>query len=198
MKAPCVVAVVLALLPVTARAQSVPQAPAQESLVRVATRRAVPENVITADPGALLFGQVSVQYERALTSFVSLVTGLRGQYGLATFGWIGSPGSQQSARYGGGADLGVRFYFQGFAPQGFYLGVEGAAMWMHVESQPSLWPPTSVQRSLAGGQVGVHLGHQWIVSRAFALALGAGLTLPIFDGVEGFALALRVGLGVAL
>lgn len=149
MKAPCVVAVVLALLPVTARAQSVPQAPAQESLVRVATRRAVPENVITADPGALLFGQVSVQYERALTSFVSLVTGLRGQYGLATFGWIGSPGSQQSARYGGGADLGVRFYLQGLAPQGFYLGVEGAAMWMHVEIQPSLLPPPPRCRGLS-------------------------------------------------
>lgn len=122
-----------------------------------------PKNRITVAPVPLLFGWMSVEYERAITPRLSLVVGPQLQPG---FTLLRSHGIHQGAR----VSLGGRYFLTGHAPFGVWTGLEVV--------------PTYEQTSIPGER------YLWRTTRAITGlgTFGASLRFGLFTGSAGLGL----------
>jgi hypothetical protein len=209
---------VLVLLPTAGRAQTQPPAPApapaqegplnidavpaeQRDQVWEAQARKNNLNINLLPPiGSLLLsisassllgsaaGVISIpfEYERALNRGLSV-------FGILNPAFAGVAAAGQSASaFSFGLGLGVRGYFSGNAPIGFWLGGEG---------------DIPVYPSFGGATVRVESGYNFAFATNLSLSLGGGLGLtystvlnPLTNSPIGFfpALGLRIALGYML
>lgn len=186
----------LVFAPRSALAQRAP-APAEGDAggVTIAQRRAVPANVVVADPAALLWGAALVRYERAFTPSFSLNAGLRLQV-MPSPVYLGGGGFLEGSGlgFGAGVEVGARVYSQGFAPQGFFFGLQASFLW---QSDRAAATPER-QESVGHVQFGPHLGYQWVVARVLVLSVDGGFEFVLRDGsVVQVAFPLGLAVGVA-
>ncbi len=144
---------------------------------RVASRRAVPAHVISADVAeAALGGAVVLGYEGALTPYVSLFVEPRWQFRPSLLHTHSDEDS--TLTLGVGATAGARLYLRGFAPMGLFFEVHATLQWQW-------WTPLSPWGLASPGPAtehtglafwpGVMFGYQWVFARAVAVAIGAGV-----------------------
>lgn len=208
MRTSLALAVWLIVTPTGALAQTAPAAPsssreearAEEGMrareVRVSTRRAVPENVVTVDLGALLDASVAVLYERAFTPSFSAFVGPRAR--LASWSYWpgdGSFASEWAADPSPGVEFGVKVYMRGFAPNGAYVSPRVSLHWQ--SWSVAWWGPREGTHTV----VAIEFGYQWVIERGFTLAMGAGAGMTLRNAQEAeamnFVLPVRIGAGWA-
>lgn len=171
------------------------------SAVRLATERAVPPNVVVTDLGVILTGGVIVGYERAMTPSFSVLGSLRFQYGQSPLLLGSSYFLKNNAEFGIGAELELRVYFRGYAPDGWFFGARVAMLAQDSNGVGRPASPSGIV-TFAGDkfhlQTGATFGYQWIIARHFVLTLGVGASLVVVDGrAEGFHIPLRLAVGGA-
>jgi len=173
---------------------------------RVATRRAVPAHVISADVAeAALGGAVALGYEGALTPYVSLFVAPRWQFRPSLLHTDSDEDSTLTV--GLGATAGARIYLRGYAPAGFFFEVHATLQWQWWTPR-SPWTPTSpgavTESSGLALWPGVMFGYQWVFARTVAVAVGAGFEVvcvkPFAPGAgemeaRSAAFPLRVAVG---
>lgn len=171
---------------------------------RVATRRAVPAHVISADVAeAALGGAVVLGYEGALTPFVSLFVEPRWQFKPSL---LHTRSDEDGAiSLGVGATVGARFYMRGYAPMGLFLEIHTTLQWQRWTQ----WGPTTTAGATEATGLavwpGLMIGYQWVFGRTVALALGAGFEVVFAEPfrlygdseleARGVAFPLRVAVG---
>lgn len=141
-----------------------------------------PRNNLNVSPLQFAWGRLSFEYERVLNDNLTV---------------FASPVVQMSANLstfqGGGGNGGVRWFFQGDAPRGFFL--QGHSLY-DFGNYGTLVVPSQLHRNVG---VGAAFGYSMVLGRVFYLSLGLGLseeyslvyrsfsTTPVVRGNFGFA-----------
>ncbi|MFT3708102.1 MAG: hypothetical protein QM817_10645 [Archangium sp.] len=141
-------------------------------------------NMLLVNPGDLLNGVVSLEYERALTSYF----GLTGGFSAAAFN--GPFNFGQPAYTVIGPEFGMRFHFIEAAPAGLWLGPTISAGYV-VARDGSL---VAVSRAWSWG-LGAAVGYNFVFGRHFTLQVGAGGGFQDYGDVLVWTPRLRLGLG---
>lgn len=142
-------------------------------------------NMLLVNPGDLINGIVSVEYERALASWFGLTLGVSVQ----AFRGVFAPAAQQSY-VALTPELGARFHFIRDAPGGLWIGPYVGAGYVASRSGGS------VSRAVGYG-LGAALGYNFRLGRHFVFQLGVGSGFNDFGDGMAFAPRLRLGLGGA-
>ncbi len=143
-----------------------------------------PRWTVTVDPLTTALGFVHVQVEAALGDYVSLYLGPHMR--LFTPG-LGSDPAVDKVR-GYGVEAGLRVFFQGTAPEGWWALVRtvGAAISDDTDSG-------------FGGYTSILAGYTWIAPVGLVLSGGIGAQMLYYDingeGPEGLAPALHTNIG---
>lgn len=196
MRSSLALAVWLIVAPTGALAQTAPAESSSAREVRVATRRAVPENVLTVDLGALLDASIAVLYERAFTPSFSVFVGPRARVASWAY-WPGDGSyvSEWAADPSPGVEFGVKVYMRGFAPNGAYVSPRVSLHW---QSWSVSWRGP---REGTHAVVAIEFGYQWVIERGFTLAIGAGAGMTFRTAEDSdamnFVLPVRIAAGWA-
>ncbi|MBL9038566.1 MAG: hypothetical protein JNG84_08650 [Archangium sp.] len=139
-------------------------------------------NVLIFNPGDLINGIVSVEYERALTSFFGLA------FGLSVMSFRGAFAPADSATVTAlGPELSARFHFIRDAPRGLWIGPSIQGVYIAARSGGT------VNRAFGYG-LGAAVGYNFSLGHHFVLQLGVGGGFN--DYGEGIAWAPRFRLGL--
>jgi hypothetical protein len=155
---------------------------AMAQTVIVANTHSAPRarNLLLINPGDLFSGIVSMEYERALTSFF----GLTGGFSVTAFNGPFNMGRESYTLLG--PEIGARFHFIQDAPGGLWLGP-------YVNAGYLINNP--VTRAFAWG-LGAAIGYNFIIGRHFTFQLGAGGGFNDYGGRSlVWAPRLKLGLG---
>ncbi len=114
---------------------------------------------LQVDPLTTALGYAHIQVERRLAGDWSLYAGPH----LRLFDGILHEDDEPSYR-GYGAELGLRYFFRGGAPEGWWGQVRGVLARVHGDGQTS-----------PGGYVSALAGHTWIFGERWVLAGGLGV-----------------------
>ncbi len=141
---------------------------------------------VQVDPLTTALGFVHVQLERTLSARMSLYVGPH----LRLFnGLISEPDDDYR---GVGAEVGVRYFLTGVAPEGLWLGVRAVAA--HISSP-------RVEEAEIGGYASALGGYTWIFAQRWVLAAGLGVQYIRYQvggqGPRGILPAAHTALGVA-
>lgn len=139
-------------------------------------------NMLLINPGDLFNGVVSIEYERALTSFF----GLTGGFSAAAFRGPFSFGQPSYVVIG--PELGARFHFIKDAPGGLWLGPYVNAGYVIARDSGS------VSRAFSWG-LGAAIGYNFIIGRHFTFQLGAGGGFNDYGDALVWAPRLKLGIG---
>ncbi|HEY0840912.1 MAG TPA: hypothetical protein VGD74_12050 [Vulgatibacter sp.] len=162
---------------------------AAESMALGSESSARPTRTITANPLALAFGIFSLEYEQAIAdrqmSFFA---------GPTYYSWKGL-GIDLTAI---GANGGIRYFFKGTAPEGFFVSPELALLYT------SAGEGDAAATAMSWGLSGL-LGYTWIFGDVFDLSLGLGVSYQNYEvkvgdataGVSGILPTGRLALGAA-
>jgi hypothetical protein len=142
-------------------------------------------NLLLVDPGALLNGVLSVEYERALASWFGLSVGLS----VWTFHGLFSPSGDPSY-VSVGPELGAKFHVIGDAPGGLWLGPTLAVGYLAARSSGTLSRPWS-------WGLGAAIGYNFIFGHHFTFQLGAGGQFTDYGDFVAWSPRLLLGLGSA-
>ena len=132
-------------------------------------------NVIKLNPLGLIFGQFNVGYERALGESSSFL--IAPQFGGFKFGGVKYSSAGATAQY--------RYYFSGYAPEGFYAAPNISYTSGSVKFDDGSGGENKTNfSSLAFGAMA---GKQWIFDSHFVidLGLGANYTKFTYDNKDG-------------
>ncbi|TNE84631.1 MAG: hypothetical protein EP330_28575 [Deltaproteobacteria bacterium] len=146
-----------------------------------------PEWTVTVDPLTFGLGYAHVQVERAVSERASVYVGphMRLFDGLLTEG--------HEPFLGFGAEVGVRYFPWGEAPEGAWIMGRQVVARLHTTDGSAPAKP--------GGYSSVLVGYTGILGERFVLSGGAGLNVLYYDigeyGVSGPFPALHTNLGVA-
>ena len=139
------------------------------------------------DPLTTLLGFVHVQVERRLTDHVSVYLGPHLRLFSPPFGDV-----EKFTGYG--AEVGVRWYFLGGAPRGWWMLARGVVAQLHADIE-------GVAQSNGGGYASVLGGYTFILSDRFVLSLGLGAQYLHYTiegmGPDGVLPAAHTALGLA-
>lgn len=146
-----------------------------------------PNWTIQVDPLTTVLGFAHLQVERAFGDRVSVYLG-------PSLRLYSPPFGEPEDYIGLGAEAGVRWYFLGGAPEGWWALARGVGAQVSTDA--------GVEREAAFGGYGSLLGgYTWILGEWFVLSAGAGaqyFSYTVGDlGLKGFAPALHTALGVA-
>lgn len=128
------------------------------------TKSAKPAWTLQIDPLTVLLGFVHVQIERRVHNHLSLYLG-------PSFHLFNAPGQAQDPYRGYGGEMGIRYFYAGHAPEGWWSQVRGVAAYLETTDDTQL--------SSFGGYVSVLSGYTGIVDDWLVLA--AGLGVQYFD-----------------
>ncbi|MCA9562752.1 MAG: DUF3575 domain-containing protein [Myxococcales bacterium] len=151
-----------------------------------------PLNTITIDPLPLIFGVLSLEYERAVAPAVSIYAGPSINFGTS----VDDPDSA----FGLGLDMGARFFPWGKAPEGFFIAADfGVAYASATDGE------TDTSASAVAYAVGGSIGYTFLIADVFDLSLGVGAQYADFEikvandsiGFSGVLPTLRLALGAA-
>ena len=142
-------------------------------------------NMLLINPGDLLGGVVSIEYERALASWFGLTAGVSVWAFRGPFIFPGTP-----AYTAFGPELGARFHFFRDAPGGFWLGPYLSAGYVFSRDTGVLTRPWS-------WGLGAALGYNFIIGRHFTFQIGAGGGFTDYGDVLVWSPRLRLGIGAA-
>lgn len=157
---------------------------ANESSVRSTEPDTVdPRNMLLFNPGDLINGIVSVEYERALDTWLGFTLGVS----VLSFRGVFTP-SDQYSYVALLPEVGVRFHFIQDAPGGFWVGPYVAGGYVVSRSG------ATASRSFGYG-LGGALGYNFILGRHFTFQIGVGSGFNDFGDGLAFAPHLRLGLG---
>lgn len=156
------------------------------ALVAVASLSALPAraaeygpNLILVNPGDLLFGVVSLEYERALNPWFGLTAGIS----VAAF-----PGVPLGTPFFAGInpEFGLKFHFIRDAPGGLWFGPTVSAGYLFERpDRPWTWG------------LGAGIGYNFIFGRHFTFQLGAGGGFTDYGDRLVWSPRLKLGLGAA-
>jgi hypothetical protein len=121
-----------------------------------------PKNTITWNPLSILAGVLSVEYERALTEWLTVFAGPQIQVFPGVFNV-----PEDSSAFGVGLTAGARFVLYGDAPEGFWISPQFSAA----------WATATVNGETADGvgfSAGALVGFSWFIGGVFDLSLGLG------------------------
>ncbi len=142
---------------------------------------------VQIDPLTTALGFVHVQFERTLGDHFSVYLGPHMRL-------FSSPFADEEDFLGFGAELGVRWYFLGTAPEGFWGLVRGVGA--HLSTSAN-----GTEETAFGGYGSVLAGYTWILGDIWVLSAGAGGQYLHYTvdglGPKTFAPALHTALGVA-
>ncbi len=119
------------------------------------------KNALVFNPGDLLNGVISMEYERALSRFFGLTFGLSVGVARSVF----DPDPNYYTAFG--PEIGARFHFIKAAPGGLWIGPSVRFAWLAERSGGT------VTRAWGYG-VGAAIGYNFIFGRHFLLQLGVG------------------------
>lgn len=143
---------------------------------------------VQVDPLTTALGFVHVQVERAIGSDWSVYLGPH----LRLFDSVLEDESQDLL--GVGAEVGVRWFFSGVAPEGGWILVRGVGARLSTQVN-------GPEETGLGGYVSALGGYTWIFDDRWVLAAGAGVQSIHYmlqgQGVEGILPAAHTALGVA-
>lgn len=140
-------------------------------------------NLLLINPGDLLGGVVSLEYERAITSWFGLTGGLS----FWAYRGLFSP-SSDPAYTAVSPEFGARFHFIRAAPGGLWVGPYVSAGYVISRSDGS------VSRAWSWG-LGAALGYNFIIGRYFTFQLGVGGGFVDYGDRLLWAPRLKLGLG---
>lgn len=151
-----------------------------------------PRNTLSLNPLSLIFGVLSLEYERALSEHLSVYVS------PSVYLAYGALESEfETTGYGSGG--GVRAFPVGAAPSGFYLAVGGEGAYAEAKG-------ASGSARGFGYEVGAQLGYTWLIADVIDISLGAGvkyadLRVDTNDGRtygdQGVLPSLRLAMGMA-
>jgi hypothetical protein len=147
------------------------------------SQRADQRSLLIMNAGDLLTGVISVDFERALTSWL----GLTGGFDVWTFRGALAAASEPFFT-ALGPEIGVRFHLYGTAPGGLWLGptVSGAVvLWRNDGVTPRWW----------SWGVGVAAGYNFVLGEHFTLQVGAGAGFMDYGDRVVWSPRLRLGIG---
>lgn len=170
---------------VTLVAAAVTLSATQASAEEISLSRRGPEspNVLLINPGDLINGVVSLEYERALTSFFGVVVGLS----VTAFRGAFTPVNEASFT-AMGPELGARFHFIKNAPGGLWLGPSIQGVYIAARSNGA------VTRAFGYG-LAASIGYNFILGRHFVLQLGVGGGFTDYGDGLAWAPRFKLGLG---
>lgn len=142
-------------------------------------------NMLLVNPGDLINGIVSLEYERALGRWFGLTIGAA----IMTFRGAFTPAEQHSY-LAFVPELGARIHLIRPAPGGLWFGPYVGVGWVAARSDGT--PPRAYFFGLGGA-----LGYNFIIGRHFVFQLGAGGGFGDYGEGLIFAPRIRLGLGVA-
>ena len=158
-----------------------------------------PKHMIDLNPAALLNGELSLEYEGALGSHVSLLLGPD----AVLYRGVGSPLPPDAVARGGSLKIGLHIFPWGNALNGFWIGPELIGVYAGVSSPEG-------KGSVVGFEADGSLGYTFIVADHLGISLGLGagyrilsLTTQAADGTtngaltKGLALTGRLAVGYA-
>ncbi len=140
-------------------------------------------NMLLFNPGDLLGGIVSFEYERALETWFGLSAGLSVQSFRGAFTPAGT-----SSYVALGPEIGARFHFIQAAPGGLWLGPYVGGAYIAARDDGA------VSRAF-GWNLGAALGYNFIIARSFVFQIGAGGGFHDYGNNLVWAPRLRLGLG---
>lgn len=156
-----------------------------------------PASLIDINPFSLAAGEISIEYEQALSRSLSLVVGPQ----VLAFPGVGS--TSGSSEYGVGASASLHFFPGGHALHGWWLGPEADIRWAHVKLDDATATGTGV------GIYGI-LGYTFSLSDHLRLPIGLGAGYASAGaeahnsqgetataGYTGFSLTGRLAIGYA-
>ncbi len=143
---------------------------------------------LTVDPLTTAIGYVHIQVEHALSPRLSLYVGPS----LRLFNGILSEDDDDYTGYG--VEAGVRWFFFGTAPSGWWAGVRGVAALIQTDASGE------TERAL-GGYGSALAGYTWQPNNWLVLSGGAGIQYIHYkveeQGTDGLLPALHTAVGVA-
>lgn len=169
--------------------------PGSEAAQQIEAEAAGPRNTVTISPINLIFGTVSLEYERRLGSHASLFVGPEVLLPFGAFRGL----DEDESLFGVEGRIGVRLFPFGNALEGFYTAFDLNIGWARAEAG---------EQSATGstGSLGLSIGGQWQVDDVFAVGLdiGGGWRLSQIDlsdgrsvGVSGPMAKVRLSVGAA-
>jgi hypothetical protein len=140
-------------------------------------------NVLLFNPGDLINGVISIEYERALNSFFGLALGVS----VSTFRGAFTP-ANASSYTAVGPEIAARFHFIKDAPGGLWVGPSIQGVYIASRSQGT------VTRAVGYG-LGAAIGYNFILGRHFVFQLGVGGGFNDYGDGLAWAPRLKLGLG---
>jgi hypothetical protein len=140
-------------------------------------------NLLLVNPGDLLNGVLTLEYERALSPRVGITAGVS----VWSFHGVFSPSSDPSY-VAVGPEFGARVHFLSDAPGGLWIGPTISAGWLVSRSDGT------VSRGWQWG-LGAALGYNFIVGRHFTFQLGVGGRFIDYGDRLAWSPRLLLGLG---
>jgi len=120
-----------------------------------------PQNLVDINPLALIGGDLSVEYERAVSPYATILVGPQ----VLLFPGLGS--TSGITEHGAGLTLAAHFFPLGNALHGFWLGPEVDLDWASVSFNDASGS------GLGAGAYGI-VGYTFLPTRHFAVSLGVG------------------------
>jgi len=155
------------------------------ALLSLASAAESPHWTVQVEPLTTALGYVHLQVEAAPSDSFSVYVGPH----LRLFS---APGTEPEPYVGYGAELGVRYYFQGRAPEGWWVLARGVLADVHA---------TDSDQRAVGGYGSTLGGYTGIVGQTVVLSGGAGVQRIQYGvgdyGVRGWFPALHTAVGVA-
>ncbi len=142
-----------------------------------------PANMLLINPGDLLSGVVSLEYERALTTWFGLTAGLSVGVFRGPLVPLGQP-----AYLGLGPEFGARFHFIRNAPGGLWLGPSISAGYLYSNADGTL------ARVWSWG-IGAAIGYNFVIGQHFTVQIGAGGRFTDYGDRLVWSPRLMLGLG---
>lgn len=150
--------------------------------VVVTKERHTAPNMLLINPGDLFNGVLSLEYERALTSFFGINAG----FSAWTFNGPFNFGQPSYTAFG--PELGFRFHFIQDAPAGLWLGPYINAGYVVARNSGA------VSRAWAWG-AGAGIGYNFVIGRHFTFQLGAAGGFNDYGDALVWAPRLKLGIG---
>lgn len=142
---------------------------------------------VQVDPLTTALGFVHIQVERTIGDRFSIYAG-------PSLRLFSNPATDAEDFIGLGAELGLRWYFLGGAPEGWWAMVRGVGAQLSTSAR-------GVDETSFGGYVSSLGGYTWIFSDWFVLSAGTGVQYFAYEiaglGISGVLPALHTTFGAA-